>query len=286
MGELVKAFDASYEEIAALTGAYTGGSGSFLPNLKINTEAVTDNDNNVPVGTYLITQDGNRVYAKTALFRVFMNTYQYMTFAGGKYTNKSIIIKNFNEDAIDELGGTRCGKIPRKDLEILKSKGLITAEDLKAQENTICYRGLYGLVTFEDAVTETGEKTSIENLPVLWRTSRSNFNAAKNALDAITKMKHLYFQHWMQLDKPKREKNGSVTYYLVNADPILDKEVEFTSDDMASFKMFQEVIDRENKQVAEKWRQTKRHAEPFDLGSRSALSALELNDDISDIGVE
>lgn len=274
----------SYEEIAALTGAYVGGTGSYLPNLKINTEAVTDNDNTVPVGTYMITQDGNRVYAKTALFRPFLNTYQYQVYDGKlkKYTNKSVIIKNFNEDALDELGGVRCGKIPRKELETLKAKGLISPEDIEKQESIICYRGLYGLVTFEDAITETGEKTSVENLPVLWRTSRSNFNAAQDALNAISKMKHLYFQHWLQLDKPKREKNGSVTYYIINAEPILDTEVEFTKDDMITFKSFQEMIDRENKQVAEKWRAVKRQAEPFNL-DRAALADLELNDDISDI---
>lgn len=274
----------NWEDIAALTGAFTGGTATFLPNLKINTEAVTDNDNAVPVGTYMIVQDGVRIYAKTALFRVFLNTYQYMTYdnATGKFTNKSIIIKNFNEDALDELGGVRCGKLPRKELELLQSKGLLSAEDIKKQTNTTCNRGLYGLVTFEEAITETGEKTSIENLPVIWRTSRSNFNAAKNALDAITKMKHLYFQHWLQLDKPKREKNGSVVYYLINVEPILDKEVEFTADNMATFREFQSIIDRENKQIAEKWRQAKKQQEPFNFDTE-ALKELELNDNISDL---
>lgn len=288
--ELVTTFGTEeFETIAALTGAFTGASASFLPTLKINTEAVsekinseTDEPYTVPVGTYMIVQDGNKVYAKTALFRPFLNTFQYMTFDGGKYVNKSTIIKNFNEDALDELGGTRCGKLPRKELETLKAKNLISADDLKKQESTICYRGLYGLVTFEEAVTETGEKTTVENLPCIWRTSRSNFNAAKNALDAITKMKHLYFQHWLQLDKPKREKNGSVVYYLINAEPILNKEVEFTSEDMLTFKHFQETIDRENKMVAEKWRNKKKQAEPFDL-DRSALADLELNDPVDDI---
>jgi hypothetical protein len=282
--ELVAFGTDSWEEIAKLTGAYTGSTSSFLPNLKVNTEAVTDNDNTVPVGTYMITQDGNRIYSKTALFRPFLNTFQYITYDPkiGKYTNKSVIIKNFNEDAIDELGGVRCGKITRKELEVLQAKNLISEEDLKKQSNTSCHRKLYGLVTFEEAVTETGEKTSIENLPVIWDTSRSNFNAAKNALDAITKIKHLYFQHWLQLDKPKREKNGSVVYYLVNAEAILDKEVEFTPEDMTTFKEFQMIIDRENKAVAEKWRNKKAKAEPFNLEA-DVLSELDLNDDISDI---
>ncbi len=274
----------SFEQLAQLTGAFAPTT-SYLPRLMINTEAVTDNDNAVPVGTYMITQDGTKIYAKTALFRPFLNTFQYQVYdeKQKKYTNKSVIIKNFNEDAIDELGGVKCGKISRKELDTLKAKKLISPAELEKQESIICYRGLYGLVTFEDAVTETGEPTFVENLPVIWRTSRSNFNAANDALNAITKLRHLCFQHWLQLDKPKREKNGSVTYYIVNAEPILDKEVQFTAEDMVTFKEFQQIIDRENKQVAEKWRLSKRHAEPYNLEA-DALSALELNDDISDIG--
>ncbi len=271
--------------MAALTGAFTGPASTILPNLKFNRESETDEGVFVPVGTYMVTQDGVNVYAKTAFFRVFINTFQYMQYdeKTQKYPNKSIIIKTFNEDAIDELGGIRCGKINRKELETLKAKGLISPQDLEKQEQVRCYRGLYGLVTLQDAVTEAGEDVVVENLPVLWKTQGSNFNAADDALKAITKMKHLYFQHWLVLGKLKREKHGSNVYYTTIAEPILDKEVEFTAEDMVTFKMFQETIDKENRAVAAKWRETKKQAEPYNLEA-DVLQELALNDGISDIG--
>ena len=272
---------ADFEAIAAATGAFVGAS-TYLPNLNINRDTITLKKQVIAEpGEYMISQDGVKIYSKTALFRVFLSAYQYMTWdnSAKKFSNKSMIVKSLREEALDELGGLKCGAVSSKEKQALKAKGLLTP----AQENTSCHRKLYGLVTFEDAVTETGEKTSVENLPVIWDNAKSNFNAATEALDAITKMRHVYFQHWLFLGEPEMLKSGATTYFVAHAKPILDKDVEFTPEDVATFKMFQETIDRENSYVAEKWRQAKRHSEPFDLGSRNALADLELNDPIDDI---
>jgi len=272
----------SYNEIAQLTGVYVGGS-TVLPSLKLNRDAVTENGNKVPQGSYMVTQDGVNVYAKTALFRPFINSFQYMQFdnTAGKFSNKSIIVKSFREQAIDELGGVKCGRIDPKEFQIRKERNLVSLEEQDRQKSIKCYRNLYGTVTMEKAVTESGEETSVIDLPVLWRTAGVNFNAANNALKAIEKKKHYIFQHQLLLGEPKREKKGSNVYYVVTAEPILTEEVPFTQDvDAQIFQTFQEIIDRENKYVAEKWRSLTEKNKPFDT---SAMSALELDDPLDDL---
>jgi hypothetical protein len=61
--------------------------------------------------------------------------------------------------------------------------------------------------------------------------------------------------------------------------PILSKEVEFTSDDMVTFTMFQDIINKENLGVAAKWRASKK-ANTADAFVDGTLAELELNDDI------
>lgn len=283
--ELIETFGTdSYAELAAATGAYTGGS-TFLPQLKINVEPVDDSGRSVPFGTYMITQDGVTIYGKVpVLFRPFLNTFQYAQYdnAVKSYVNKTVIVKSFNEEMLDEKGGVKCSRIPPKELEILKTKNLISPAELKTQEQIKCYRSLYGLVTMQDAITADGEPTVVENLPCIWKTTGTNFNAAKEALDSITKIRHICFQHWLALDRLDRKKQGTVTYYEAHTTAILDKDVEFTKEDMAVFKSFKEVIDRENRFIVAKWTAAKRQAEPYDL-ERDALKDLELNDNVSDL---
>jgi hypothetical protein len=281
--ELIETFGTdNYAELAAATGAFTGGS-TLLPQLRINREAETDEGKRVPTGTYMVTQNDVTVYGKVpVLFRVFLNTFQYKQYDDDakRYPNKTIIVKSFQEEMQDELGGIKCGRIHPKELEVLKAKNLISPAEIKKQEQIKCYRRVYGLVTMQDAVTEDGVATTIENLPCVWEVS--GVNAPKDALDSITKLRHIFFQHWLVLDKLDRKKTGSNVYYEAHTTAILDKEVEFTKEDMAVFQSFRETIDRENRAISAKWRESKRSTEPYDL---EALKELDLNDDVSDIGV-
>lgn len=283
--ELVAAFNTdNYEDLAKLTGTYVS-TASYIPLLQVNKKAITKGKQVlVSAGTYQITQDEVSVFAETALFRPFINTFQYKQYDAteNRFLNKSIIIKNFREDPIDELGGLKCGHISFKEKELLKKAGLFTPEQEARQRSIKCYRTIYGTITMEDAVTETGEKYSLVDLPVMWRTAGTNFNAANNALKAIEKMRHLPFQHNLLLGVPTEAEAGSNTYYLINAEPVLNETIPFTTEDGEVFKMFQETIDRENKYVTEKWRQANGKNEVFDLEA-DALKELELNDDLSDL---
>jgi hypothetical protein len=58
---------------------------------------------------------------KPITFRPFISAMQYMHYDPDKseYVNRSIIFKNWKEEAVDILGGTKCGKVPFKDRESL-----------------------------------------------------------------------------------------------------------------------------------------------------------------------
>lgn len=263
----------NFNDIAALTGAYVKES-IYLPRLRVNNEATDDTDKPVPVGAFKVSlKDQPTVYGKPASFRVFMNTYQYSQYINGEgYVNHSVIIKSFTEEALDMLGGVRCGKVTAKNFDYL------SAEDKVIQATIKCNRQVYGLVTLQEAADADGNIVEVINTPVMLRLSGGSFMAPKDALDSITKMKHQYFQHNL-LMTTKREKKGSNVYYSLNITPDLKNMVEFTNDNMDTFKMFQEVIDRENNFITSKWREVKKsRITDYDISVERALS---LDDEIS-----
>lgn len=268
--DIVSFDEKSFHEIAKLTGATTRET-IVLPNLTINRSSEDDEGNTVPSGTFKVAQNGVAVYGKTAIFRPFINSYQYVEYdpVSNTYPNRSIVIKSFNEEPIDLLGGLSCGKVPFKNLDKLDP------EEQLRQKNIKCRRLMYGLVSFPDTVNTTEEVT---DLPVLFRLASSNFMAPSDALNAVTRLKHQYFQHNLELSL-KREKKGATVYYLVQVKPNLKDLIEFTDDNMDTFRTFQEVIDRENSFIASKWRTAKKNA----VEEINVAHELELNDDISDI---
>ena len=80
---------------------------------------------------------------------------QYMHYDAdkGEYINRSIIFKSWKEEAIDILGGTKCGKIP------FKERSSLTPEQLEQQRTIRCYKLVYGLLSFKDGKTAQGAIT-------------------------------------------------------------------------------------------------------------------------------
>lgn len=261
--ELVQIFgNEDYDAIAALTGADVS-RGQLLPQLKINREAETEDGKHVPVGTYCIHQDGKAFYAKPILFRPFINAYQYMEYSPSEnnFPNKSILIKSFYEEAHDELGGLKCGKVSKKAIETLGEA------DQAHQRNIKCYRVMFGIATLNAAVDSDQSKHNI-TVPCMWRTTGINFLAAKDALAAIAKLRHHIFQHNLVLNT-KRDKQGSNVFYHALVEADLANVINFTKEDADIFKTFQEYIDNENNAVLAKWEQAKK--------------SKHINNDLSDL---
>lgn len=276
--ELKPLNDMNFEEVAALTGAFVQEKAIVIPQLKIN------RDPDYPMGQFTVSQGDTLVFGPVVTFRPFINAYQYVEWSPSEkiYTNSSLIIKNFQEEALDRKGGVACGKVPFKQLAEL------TADEQLRQKNIKCRRLLYGLLTIPDAKTpiQEGSKTKYEatevlELPVVCRLSGRGFMAPDVALKSISKLKHQYFQHNLTFSTT-RKKDSPVIAYDLGVEVDLKNMLEFTSDNMDVFRMFQDSIDRENSFVARSWKQVKEEALK-DLDKSNPLLDLDLNDNIDDL---
>ena len=245
----------SNEQIMQAIGQDDGSSmGVNIPRLAINRSPEDDDGNQLPVGHFYTydSSTGQNVYSKPVTLRPFISAMQYMHYDAVKseYVNRSIIFKSWREEAIDILGGTKCGKIP------FKERSSLTPEQLEEQRTIRCYKLVYGLLSFDKGVNSKGETTSIKNLPVLYRVTGTAFSPVTSALDLLNKRKKLMFNCTMSLNT-KRQKKGGNVYYTPDIMVNSDANLQLSDDNMDTIKLFQESIDAENKEVIDLYNSAK-----------------------------
>ena len=245
----------SNEQIMQVIGQDDGSSvGTNIPRLAINRSPEDDDGNQLPVGHFYTydSKTGQNVYSKPVTLRPFISAMQYMHYDApkGEYINRSIIFKSWREEAIDILGGTKCGKIP------FKERANLTPEKLEEQRTIRCYKLVYGLLSFDKGVTAQGESISIENLPVLYRVTGTAFTPVSSALDQLKKRKKLMFNCTFSLDT-KRQKKGGNVFYVPEIGVNADANLQLSEDDMETLKVFQESIDIENAEVIDAYNSAK-----------------------------
>jgi hypothetical protein len=245
----------SDEQIMQAIGQDDGSSvGNNIPRLAINRTPEDDDGNQLPVG-HFYTYDpsvGQNVYAKPVTFRPFISAMQYMHYDAdkGEYINRSIIFKSWKEEAVDILGGTKCGKIAYKD------RSSLTPEQLEQQRTIRCYKLVYGLLSFTNGKTAQGHAHNVENLPILYRVTGTAFTPVSSALDQLKKRKKLMFNCTFSLDT-KRQKKGGNVYYVPEIGVNTDGNLKLTDKDMETLKVFQESIDAENVEVIDAYNKAK-----------------------------
>ena len=266
----------SDEQIMQAIGQDDGSSnGINIPRLGINRSPEDDDGNQLPVG-HLFTYDssvGQNVYGKPVSFRPFISAMQYMHYDPEKseYVNRSIIFKNWKEEAIDILGGIKCGKIP------FKERSTLTPDQLAEQRTIRCYRLLYGLLSFTGKKAN-GEDHTVSNLPVLWRVTGTAFAPVGAAIDQVNKRKKLMFTTTFSIDSKRQKKGGNVFYtpeIAVNADANL----QMSKEDMETLSVFQDVINKENTEVVELYKAAKKGT-PIASDEKTEEVVAEVNDPI------
>ena len=267
----------SNEQIMQAIGQDDGSNaGNNIPRLAINRTPEDDDGNQLPVGHYF-TYDSNvgqNVFGKPITLRPFISAMQYMHYDAdkGEYVNRSIIFKSWKEEAIDILGGTKCGKIP------FKERSSLTPEQLEQQRTIRCYKLVYGLLSFKDGKTAQGANHEVENLPVLYRVTGTAFSPVSAALDQLKKRKKLMFNSTLSIDTKHQKKGGNVFYVpeiAVNADANL----QLSDTDMETLKVFQESIDTENEEVIGLYN-TAKTKKPNGSDSVDAEVVKELDDEL------
>ena len=245
----------SNEQIMQAIGQDVGSNaGTNIPRLAINRSPEDDDGNQLPVG-HFYTYDSNvgqNVFGKPVTLRPFISAMQYMHYDAdkGEYVNRSIIFKSWREEAIDILGGTKCGKIP------FKERSNITPEEMERQRTIRCYKLVYGLLSFSKGKTAQGNDHSLENIPVLYRVTGTAFSPVTSALDLLKKRKKLMFNCTFSLDT-KRQKKGGNVFYVPEISVNADANLELSDTDMETLKVFQESIDVENKEVIDLYNSAK-----------------------------
>ena len=245
----------SDEQIMQAIGQDDGCStGTNIPRLAINRSPEDDDGNQLPVG-HFYTYDSNvgqNVFGKPVTLRPFISAMQYMHYDAdkGEYVNRSIIFKSWREEAIDILGGTKCGKIP------FKERSSLTPEQLERQRTIRCYKLVYGLLSFSKGKTSQGQDHVIENIPVLYRVTGTAFSPVTAALDLLKKRKKLMFNCTFSLDT-KRQKKGGNVFYVPEISVNADANLQLSDTDMETLKVFQESIDVENKEVIDLYNSAK-----------------------------
>ena len=224
-------------------------SGTGLARLTINRQPEDDGGNKLPVGTYATYDSGieSMVYGKPAIFRPFLNSFQFMEYDAeqNKFSKRSVIFKNWKDDPIDTSGGSRCGKVP------FKERDKLSKTELDHQKNIKCYRLVYGTVSFEGKSAD-GNTVSIKNKPVLWRVTGSNFTPVGEAMQSLKNRKKLMFNHTLSLDTERRKAGSNVFY--VSSIKVNQDEVKFTKEDMELMQKFQAIVSSENEEVISLWK--------------------------------
>ena len=274
--EIANIKNMSDEQIMQAIGQDDGSSsGIKIPRLGINRSPEDDDGNQLPVG-HLFTYDssvGQNVFGKPVTFRPFISAMQYMHYNPEKseYVNRSIIFKNWKEEAIDILGGTKCGKIP------FKERPSLTPEQLAEQRTIRCYRLLYGLLSFKGKKAN-GEDHTLTNLPVLWRVTGTAFSPVGSALDQINKRKKLMFTTTFSIDS-KRQKKGGNVYYTPEISVNADANLQMSKEDMETLTVFQDIINTENSEVVDLYKDAKK-SQPTSSDGESAKVIKQVEDPV------
>ena len=277
--KIVNIKDMSDEQIMQAIGQDDGSTlGNNIPRLAINRTPEDDDGNQLPVGHFYTDHSsiGQNVFGKPVTLRPFISAMQYMHYDAdkGEYVNRSIIFKSWKEEAIDVLGGTKCGKIAFKD------RSSLTPEQLEKQRTIRCYKLVYGLLSFDKGKTANGADHKVENLPVLYRVTGTAFSPVSAALDQLKKRKKLMFNCSFSLDT-KRQKKGGNVFYVPEIGVNADANLQLSADDMDTLKVFQESIDTENAEVIDAYKKARSKK-----GNGSDAIDAEIVEDVSDSSPE
>lgn len=272
--QLVNIKSMTDEQIMLAIGQDDGGTeNNSLPRLSINRSPEDDNGNKLPVGHFAAydPEIGQVVYGKPVTLRPFIGAMQYMHFDPDKneYVNRSIIVKNWKEEAIDMLGGTKCGKVAYKD------KDSLSPEQQAVQRTIRCYKLIYGLLSF-DGVKADGTKHSIKDMPILYRVTGTAFTPVSTALDKLKKLRKLMYNCTLTLETVRQKKGGN-TFYVPEITVNTNANLQLSQTDMETLAVFQDSINAENEEVIASYRQAKAKQANGD-DAKSAQIIDEMND--------
>ena len=220
-------------------------------NIKFDDKLVT-----VPAPSICLKDtDGLEYYATEVYIRVYMDTMQTMVFDAEKeeYTNISAHFHDFKSTALDWFGGDKCGWVPYKQKEKLRSEDPIAYANASKVK---LYRHVYGTIRMVDPVSpSTDTPKEINDVPFRMRLGPSNFKEIGDVIGGLMSHKPSInpASVEMKLDYDM-DSRGSNKWFVLKYKPLLDNIIELDSDHNILRQDFLALKDYENAQVEARMR--------------------------------
>ena len=266
MDNLVSAFnDDDTAKFMELTGqAKATSSNTGLSRLNINYDTETDDGVALTRGSWKMFVDGEFIYAKEVYIRPILRTFEWSVWdmEQGTFSCKSVQKPTLSGEFPDTQAGNKCGRLPKKEEEILSDDDPLK---LKSRSAT-CNQVIYGQVT-GDFVKANGTPAKMDNHPFVAYFKRSGFKPIREFIDGLTRQKKIMQKVVIKL-ATGRVKSGSVVYYIPV--PSLHKEVEVLDTDKTLMKDFSETVKAHNENVLNQFREAQKLISPSEEQDLSA----------------
>lgn len=249
--ELMVIDQQEYEAFLAASGGtaedLAGGTGNFLPSLRVNYEEDAEDDDAPKLkGKFYISGTDEPVYAKSVRFRPLTHDYQWTQYddVAKKVTNRTRLIKSFKEEARDEKGTVKCGKPASKDLKANPALA-------KQYEDITTYRQIQGLVSYT-GIDKNGNEVVVPETLVSIRSKGANFSPFDEEFIKLMPAKSTLWEWGIDLTTT-REKNGASTYYVIHYTPDFQNKLPLSIAVFGMMKELQANIDKTNKAIDQKY---------------------------------
>ena len=266
MDNLVLAFNdddtATFMELTGQAKATSNNTG--LSRLNINYDTETDDGVALTRGSWKMFVDGEYIYAKEVYIRPILRTFEWSVWdmEQGTFSCKSVQKPTLSGEFPDTQAGNKCGRLPKKEEEILSDDDPLK---LKSRSAT-CNQVIYGQVT-GDFVKANGDPAKMDNHPFVAYFKRSGFKPIREFIDGLTRQKKIMQKVVIKL-ATGRVKSGSVVYYIPV--PSLHKEVEVLDTDKTLMKDFSETVKAHNENVLNQFREAQKLISPSEEQDLSA----------------
>ncbi len=257
MGELTTIEANQLSELAEELGATSHTQTRvFMPELKINYNDEDESGKSLKMGNMYIRESGETdfYYTNKVTFRPLSQMHQYSIYSPQEQTTtcRTVLIKNFSEEARDTNGTIRCGRPSSKEMQDLTAEQREKYSDVKNQ------RQLRGVVSCTGKNTK-GETKAYENFPVLVRlTGQNNYQVdEKNKLFSPFERQFLnqvprgssMWNFNVDITTKRRKSQAGKAYFTYEYVPDFGTPLALNRDVYDTLMFIKEIIDAENDYV-------------------------------------
>ena len=229
----------SIDELSEQLGASSTSKGPNIPELKMNYDG-----ENGPMGSFFLKTGQDQVYGtKNVRFRAFSNHMQFQHWGDdNSLINKSLLVKNENEEARDQLGGFRCN-VPTYEQSIAMS-----SDEKKKFDGRDKFRVVRGLISYTGK-TADGREVTIENQPCVFKGKIKNYGPFYH--DVIKKMPQgmNLWDFESILSKDTKSNSHGKKYYIMHFAPQFGSPIEMDQLTYDSLSAVTSMITYENKEI-------------------------------------